>query len=271
MIQDGTVVAYMDDLIIPAKDMDEGIQKLDRVLTRAAEYNLKIKWSKYRILVRRVDFLGYILENGTIAPSKVKTQAVANFPIPHDKKSLQRFLGLTSYFRRFIEGYAVVAKPLTDILRKDSKFELRDEAITAFQQLKSALTKAPVLKLYNPKAITEVHADACIYGYGAVLMQKDANDHEFHSVQFMSRKCKPAEDRYHSYEHEVLAIVEALKKWRFCLLDIKFKIITDCNAFTMTMQKRDIPVRVSRWAMFLQDFSYEIEHRSGSKMRHWKL
>lgn len=116
---------------------------------------------KRRILVRRMDFLGYIVENGTIAFSGTKTKAVENFPLPHDKKSLQSFLGRTSYFRRFIEGYAVVAKPLSDLLRKDSKFGLRNEEMAFFQQLKLALTKAPVLKLYNPKSITEVHADAC--------------------------------------------------------------------------------------------------------------
>jgi len=90
-----------------------------------------------------------------------------------------------------------------------------------------------------------------------------------HPIQYLSRKTKPAEEKYHSYEPEVLAIAEALKKWRVFLLGIKFKIITDCNAFPLTMKKRgEIPLRVARWALFLENYDYVIEHQSGSKMRH---
>ncbi|XP_004523263.1 uncharacterized protein LOC101449224 [Ceratitis capitata] len=88
--------------------------------------------------------------------------AVKNFPVTTDKKSLQRFLGLTSYFRRFVEGYAVVAKPLSDLLRKDKRIVLQEQQLASLQQLKRALVSAPVLNLYNPKAVTEVHTDACI-------------------------------------------------------------------------------------------------------------
>lgn len=162
----------------------------------------------------------------------------------------------------------MVAKPLSDLLRRDVQFTMEEEQLLAFQQLKAALVKAPVLRLYNPKALTEVHTDASMHGYGAVLLQKDVDDQRFHPIQYMSRKTTETEEKYHSYELEVLAIVGALKKWRVYLLGLKFKIVTDCNAFAMTMRKRDVPLRVSRWALFLQDFNYEIEHRSGSQMRH---
>lgn len=175
---------------------------------------------------------------------------------------------MTSYFRRFVEGYATIAKPLSDLLRKGSEFRITDEVVASFQQLKLVLTRDPVLKLFNVNAATEVHTDASKYGYGAVLLQKDSEDNCLHPVQYMSRKTTPAEEKYHSYELEVLAIIEALKKWRVYLMGIKFKIVTDCNAFAMTMKKAEVPLRVSRWAMMLQDFDYEIEHRSGTKMKH---
>lgn len=268
LIGNGTVVAYMDDLIIPSVNVDEGMEKFKAVLGRAAEYNLRIKWEKCQFLKSKVDFLGYILENGTIRPPEAKTNAVKSFKEPVDRKGVQRFLGLTSYFRRFIESYAVIAKLLSDLLRKDTKFAFKEEQRVAFRQLIEALAKSPVLRLYNPKALTEVHTDASMYGYGAVLLQKDSEDQQLHPIQYMSRKTTPVEEKYHSYELEVLAIVEAVKKWRVYLLGIPFKIVTDCNAFTMTMKKKDIPLRVSRWAMMLQDYDYVIEHRSGSKMRH---
>jgi len=107
-----------------------------------------------------------------------------------------------------------------------------------------------------------------MFGYGAVLLQKDSADQEFHPVKYMSRKTTDAEEKYPSYKLEVLAIVQALKKWIIYLLGRKIKIVTDCNAFVMTMRKNDVPVKVSHWAMFLQDFEYIIEHLPGTRMKH---
>lgn len=268
LINKGDAVVYMDDIIIPSVSEREGLEKLKRVLGVAEKNGLRINWAKCQIIQSKVDFLGYVVEHGTIKPSREKTNAVENFPIPRDKKGIQRFLGLTSYFRKFVNGYAVIAKPLSDLLRKESRFVFQDLQQVAFEQLKAALVREPVLKLYDPKLITEIHTDASKFGFGAVLLQKDQGDCLLHPVMYMSRKTKPCEEKYHSYELEVLAVIEALKKWRVYVLGLKVKIITDCNAFAMTMKKKEVPLRVARWAMFLQDFNYEIEHRSGTKMKH---
>ncbi|XP_037958831.1 uncharacterized protein LOC119688217 [Teleopsis dalmanni] len=94
-------------------------------------------------------------------------------------------------------------------------------------QLKNALLTAPVLKLFDPSAYTEIHTDASMYGYGAVLLPRDKNDNQLHHVQFMSHKMQAHQQKYHSYELEVLALEEALKKWRIYVLGTKFKITTD--------------------------------------------
>jgi len=268
LIQNGTIVAYMDDIIIPSETIEEGLQKLKEVLELAQSYGLQIKWQKSQFLKTRVTFLGYILENGTIKPSEEKLKAVKNYPLPSDKKSIQRFLGLASYFRRFIPNFTLIAKPLSDCLRKDNIFKITDEMIAAFEQLKFLLVSAPVLTLFNPQAYTEVHCDASMFGYGAVLMQRNSEDQQLHPIEYMSRKTTPAEQKYHSYELEVLAVVSALKKWRVYILGCKFKIVTDCKAFSMTMNKNDVPPRIARWAMFLQEFDYHIEHRAGTKLKH---
>lgn len=117
-----------------------------------------------------------------------------------------------------------------------------------------------MLKIYNPDAPTEVHADASKFGYGAILLQKDSGDGLIHPVEYCSKKTLPPEKNY--YKLEVLAIVNALKKWRTYLIGIIFTIYKDCSAFTKTMQKDDVPVRVARWTMFLQDFNYTHKHRS---------
>lgn len=130
------------------------------------------------------------------------------------------------------------------------------------------LINKPVLQIYKQDAETQLHTDASKYGYGAILLQKNDEDNQFHPVYLMSLKTTPAEEKYHSYELEVLAVIKAIKKFRVYLLGIKFKIISDCSAFKMTMSKKDLVTRVGRWALLLEEYDYEIEHRSGNRMGH---
>ncbi|GFX81932.1 retrovirus-related Pol polyprotein from transposon 17.6 [Trichonephila clavipes] len=137
----------------------------------------------------------------------------------------------------------------------------------AFEKLKKLLTESPVLSIFQQGRTTELHTDASQQGYGAVLLQ-EAEDGKLHPVQYMSQKTTPAEEKYSSYELEVLAVVNALKKFRTYLLGNHFKIITDCSAFQKTMDKKDLVTRVARWTLLLEEYDYEIAHRSGQRMQH---
>jgi len=205
LIATNVVVVYMDDVIIPSQDYEEGLPKLKDVLQVASPNGLRMNWSKCQILHSKVQFLGYIIQSGTSTPGPEKIQGVKEFPIPHDKKAIQRFLGLTSYFRKFLNGYPSIARPLWDLLRGDSKYEFGEKKQFAFEKLKTALISEPVLKLYNPNLRTENHTDASKYGFGEVLLQKDPVDSAFHPVQYMSQKTSPFEEKCDSYELEVLA------------------------------------------------------------------
>lgn len=268
LLKYNTVVIYMDDLIIPSENEVQGIEKLKLVLQTAAEYGLELNIKKCNFLKREIDFLGYRIANGKLHPSPLKTKAVINFPEPKCVKDVQSYLGLTGYFRKFIEHYSVIAKPLSDLLKKYAKFEFDNNARYAFNKLKNILTTEPVLSIYDPKCETEVHCDACLDGYGAALMQKSMADNQLHPVYFYSKKTTAAERKYCSYELEVLAVINALKKFRIYVLGIPFKIVTDCKAFELTMEKKDICTRIARWAIMLSEFDYEIEHRKGSRMKH---
>ncbi|GFY35670.1 hypothetical protein TNCV_2619621 [Trichonephila clavipes] len=137
----------------------------------------------------------------------------------------------------------------------------------AFKKLKKIMSEGPLLHIYKYGRKTELHIDACKQGYGAILLQ-EAEDGKLHPVYYMSKKTNTAEEKYDSYELEVLAIINALKKFRVYLLGENFKIVTDCSAFRKTMQKKELITRIARWALQIEEFDYEIEHRAGSRMKH---
>ncbi|GFX59045.1 retrovirus-related Pol polyprotein from transposon 17.6 [Trichonephila clavipes] len=176
--------------------------------------------------------------------------------------------GLTGYFRKFIPAYFVIAKPLSDILCKDTPFNFDVKQKAFFDELKSLLSQKPVLGIYRQNCETEIHTDASIDGLAAVLLKRSLDDNSLHLIYYMSRKTSETERKYTSYELEVLAIIEALRKFKVYILGMPFKIITDCNAFTKTMSKKDLNTRITRWALNLQDYDYTILHCSGSQMAH---
>lgn len=268
LINAGIVLIYLDDLIIPGNDEGHELERLRAVLQVASEHGLEINFKKCQFMQKRVEFLGHVIENGKIYPSPDKTVAVKHFPVPRSLKDVRSFLGLTGYFRKFIPRYSTIAKPLSDMLRKGEKFTFDEAQVQAFELLKFSLTKDTVLKIYRPEDETEVHTDASQDGYGAVLLQRSNDDGQMHPVYYTSRKTTPAERKYTSYELEVLAIIEALKKFRTYLLGIKFKVVTDCSAFQKTLSKKDLVTRVARWALLLEEYDLTVEHRSGARMKH---
>ncbi|UYV74565.1 hypothetical protein LAZ67_12000152 [Cordylochernes scorpioides] len=238
-IQKGIVLTYLDDIVIPANDAEEALRRLKHVLKRDEEYGLQINWEKCQRLKSEITYLGHEIKDGVIRPSDDKVAAVKRFPELKTIKQLQSFLGLT-------------AKPLSDMLKTNANFMMGPDQKQAFQDLKHILTSKPVSKIYQVGARTELHTDASKFGFGAILLQKT----------------NEAQQKYSSYELEVLAVVEAVKKFRVYLLGIKFKILTECSAFTITLKKKDLTTRVARWALLLEEYDYTIEHSPGSGMKH---
>lgn len=268
LIAEKIMQLYMDDIIVVAKTREEGIENLRRVLECAAEAGLQMKWKKCQFLQTSIEYLGHIIEKNSVKPSPDKTMAVQKFKVPKTVKQTQSFLGLAGYFRKFIEGFAVIAKPLTDLTRKEIPFKFEEKERASFESLKRALCECPVLKIYNQKAETQLYTDASKHGFGGILMQRCADDNEFHPVYYMSEKTTRDEEKCESYLLEALAVVKAIKKFHVYLVGKKFTLITDCDAFKKTMTKKDINAKVARWVMFIQSYDCIVEHRSNPKMRH---
>lgn len=261
-------LAYLDDVLIPSKSIDEMFQRLEEVLTLFRQYGLTLKLSKCRFFDNTVSYLGYEISPLGIQPSEAKTLAVGEFPTPQNVHEVRQFLGLTGYFRKFIKGYGEIARPLTSLLKKDSVWRWSNTEDQAFLTLKDRLADRPVLALYDPTLETELHTDASSLGIGGILMQWQKDTRVLKPVAYFSRQTTPEEKHLHSYELETLAIVCSLKKFRVYLLGIHFKVYTDCAALRTTLTKRDLVPRIARWWLQISEFTFDIEYRPGVQMSH---
>lgn len=210
----------------------------------------------------KIEYLGFEITIHGIAPGKRKTEAIREFPTPENTKQVRSFVELASYFRRFVKGFAILARPMTELLKGERKFEWGSDQARAFSEIKERLTHNPILSVYNPAAETEVHTDACSLGIGGVLLQKQT-DNKLHPVSYFSRKTTREESMYHSYELEALAIVCTLEPFRVHLIGIRFVIKTDCNSLKLLASKRDLKPRVGRWFVRLSEFDYVIDYQKG--------
>lgn len=207
-----------------------------------------------------------ISEDG-ITLSTRHTAAISNFPQPRNVKMIQQFLDLTSYFRKFVENFALKAKPLQNLLRKDTKFLFDDACMNAFVTLKKELISPTILALYNPTAETELHTDVCSQGLGAILMQRQKNG-VWLPVAFYSQTTNQAESNYHSFELEMLAVVKAIERFHIYLYGIEFTVVTDCNSLVYAINKANLNPRVARWTLTLQGYRFKMTHRPGHRMAH---
>lgn len=266
LINESIMEIYMDDIVIFSKDEVDGMRSIVRVIKVASENGLQINWSKCKFLQTKVEFLGLIIQGESVSPSNEKIKAVKNFAEPKNIKDLQSFLGLTGFFRKFVERYALISKPLTDLLKKDVVFKIKEEHRHAIDQLKTKLTSEPTLRIYSRNAKTELHTDASKDGFGAILMQEFED--VWYPVYFWSKKTTEAESKLHSFHLEIKAAFLAMKKMRHYLMGLVFGLFTDCAAFQYTSTKEELPTSVSRYVMYMQDFNFSVIHRKGTQMRH---
>ena len=176
-------------------------------------------------------------------------------PLPSNIKELQSFLGLTGYYRRFINSYSEIALPLYSLLRKDVKWEWADQHTQAVETLKKALTTAPVLVMPDYSKRFIVQTDASYSGIGAVLAQSYTIDGKEvdRPIAFVSRSLKPAEKNYSVTHLELLGVMYAVKQFRHYILGSNFLIQTDHRALNGLLTSTDLSGRLQRWLTALQE------------------
>ena len=267
LIKENKVIVYMDDIMIASSNMEEHLKVLKEVFERLVHNKLKLRLDKCEFLQSQVKYLGFNVTSKGIRADDKGIEAVQNFPTPEKIQTVQSLVGLCLYFRRFIKDFSIIAKPLYDLLRKDKKFIFGEKELDCFLILKEKLLHSPVLAICDYKHETELHCDASSVGFGAVLMQKK-DDGKSHPIFFFSKRTTETESKYHSFELETLAIIYALRRFRIYLQGRQFKIVTDCNSLTLTLNKVELNPRIARWALEMQNYDYELIHRSGDKMQH---
>lgn len=257
------VLIYLDDILIATETISENLSILKEVFEILVQNLLELRLDKCSFLKKSINFLGYCINHEGIRPSEENLLAIKNYPIPRNVTEVQSFVALASYFRRYVNGFSIIAKPLYDLLKKTAKFKFEKEEMEAFAVLKEKLISKPILDIYSPNSETELHCDASSIGFGSILMQKQA-DNRFHPVFYFSKRTTEQESKYHSYELECLAIIFSLKRFHHYLQDIHFKIVTDCDSFRLTLSKKEVVPRIMRWCLLLQnyDFDTEIEHKN---------
>lgn len=263
----GEVTAYLDDIVIPSPDVATGISRLQNFLELLKVHGLTLRLDKCKFLSEEIPYLGHIVNKNGIRPGDEKLSAIKNFKTPTNVTEVRRFLGLTGFFRKFIENYSIITKPLTLLLKKNEKYKWSKSQQESFENLINLLCKKPVLALYDFNAEHEVHTDASSLGLAGVLLQS-TDGRTWHPVSFYSRHCTEAESKYHSSELEVLAAVESLDRFRVHVLGKHIRLITDCAALAKVKEKTELNRRIARWLLRLLEYDVEFIHRAASRLAH---
>lgn len=264
---------YIDDIIVFGDSPGTHLRNLDTVLARLHEANLKVNLEKTKFMSAQVEFLGYIITPDGIRPDVKKITAIQNILPPENLKELKSFLGLTSYYRKFIRDYAKVAKPLTNLTRganaqvranqsKKIRIELDEEALGAFNDLKDLLTSADVLSFPDFGAPFNLTTDASNTAIGAVLSQGEFGKDK--PIAYISRSLNKTEENYATNEKEMLAIVWALDNLRSYLYGAKkIRIYTDHQPLTFALGNRNYNAKLKRWKARIEEYSCELIYKPG--------
>ncbi|GMF44027.1 unnamed protein product [Phytophthora fragariaefolia] len=209
--------------------------------------------------------LGHLREVLIVRADPEKVCAIAQWPVPVSQKDLRKWLGLASYLHKYSANYADMARPLTNLLKKDAVWSWTSEAQQAFEAIKSSLPSAPILALPDEDRPFSVVCDASDFAIGCALLQLDAEGRE-RVVSFQSRQFKAAEKNYPVHDKELLAMKYALVKFRVHLLGEKpFVIYTDHASLRTATSPPHLSQRMARWLSFFAEYNFTVEYKPGKQ------
>ena len=252
-------LVYLDDVIVFGSTLKECCNQLEEVLLRLENAGLKVKCEKCQLFQEEVEYLGHVVSKDGVATDPKKVAAVKDWPTPKCEKDVRSFLGLCSYYRNFIKGFAA---PMTQLLEKGVKFHWSCECEEAFNQLKGALTSAPILGYPRPEGELIIDTDASDTGLGAVLSQRQ--DGQERVLSYASRTLSRPERNYCVTRRELLAVLFAVRKFK-AYLGSRVRLRTDHHALRWLTSFKEPEGQIARWLEELAAYDLRIEHRPGKK------
>ena len=254
---DKFVIVFIDDIHVFSKTEEEHEQHLRMVLDKLREHQLYTKFSKCEFWLHKVGFLGHVLTEEGLSVDPAKIEAVTQWQSPTTVKEVRSFLGLAGYYRKFVEGFSSIARPMTQLLKKDKKFEWTPKCEESFRELKKRLTTAPVLATPDIHKEFVIYCDASRTGLGSVLMQ------EGRIIAYLSRQLRPHEENYATHDLELAAAVHALKTWRHHLLGKQCEIYTDHKSLKYIFTQKELNMRQRRWLELIKDYDLSVQYHPG--------
>ena len=260
-----TLLVYLDDVIVFGRTIAESIDRLEAVLVRFRNAGLKLKPSKCHLFRKEVNYLGHVVSEKGIHTDPAKIEAVRDWPTPRTPTHVRSFLGLASYYRRFIRGFADIASPLHALTEKKAKksFEWTEECEGAFNKLKGSLISAPILGYPRPEGQFILDTDASNFALGGVLSQEQ--DGEERVIAYGSKALSKPERNYCVTRRELLAVVVFLKKYRHYLAGSMVKVRTDHGSLRWLKNFKNPEGQLARWMEVLSSFHLLIEYRAGKR------
>ena len=262
-LQWSSCIVYIYDIIVVGRTFDEHLQNLKEVFKRLDNAGLKLQPHKYQFLQPKVQFLGHVVSAEGISPDPSKTSQVREWPIPTSVKETQQFLGLASYYRRFIKNFASITSPLHKLTEKKANFQWTSQCQDSFDCLKNCLISAPILALPDWSQPFLLDTDASDTGIEGVLSQ--VQDGRECVIAYASRSLTKAERNYCVTRRELLAVVTFLQQFRPYLLGAPFTIRTDHGALTWIQTFKEPEGQIARWVQKLQEYQFTIIHRPGNR------
>ena len=272
-LREGWLIIYMDDMLIATHNNPTFHEKcIHHILTKLLLNDLYLKPEKCIFEQQKIEFLGVILQNGTIHMDPEKMQGVADWPRPTNVTEVQSFLGFTGFYRYFIPNYSKITRPLLDLTKKTTTWHWDERQKQAFEHLKTLMCRQPVLTQPDYARDFVVHTDTSAYGMGAILLQEGeippnvkTTKPLLHPIAYYSALFIQAERNYDIYKRELLAVVKALKHWQHHLAGSKnpFTVVTDHANLAYWKESRDLNQRTARWHGFLQDYWFNIQVTPG--------
>lgn len=258
------IFTYLDDLIIVNSTFESHIETLLKVFEILKSANLMVNVAKCKFCKASLSFLGYIVDRNGLHTNPDKVKAIVEYPKPKNTTEIKRFLGIASWYRRFIRDFAEITAPITELIKgkqKRQSISWTDNANRSFEEIKTRLIMAPVLASPDFSKPFTISCDASNFALGAVLTQGEGENEKV--IAYASRTLTKAERNYTTTELELLSIVTAVSKFRCYVEGVKFKVITDHSSLLWLKRLQNPSGRLARWAVHLSQYDFDIEYRSG--------